>query len=154
MRSASKVNAVSKLHGDVTRAMWGAIWPDRTDQDRPVSSITNGVHVSTWIAADLADLRELPRCGLERTPGRAPLGPHPRGSRSETVGGATVASPVSSRSSASARQRWLEERVGIPRVVAAGPLLAPDALTIGLRADLPATSVRVDFPTLSGWPAS
>jgi starch phosphorylase len=30
-----------------------------------------------------------------------------------------------------ARQRWLEERVGIPRVVAAGPLLAPDALTIG-----------------------
>ena len=30
-----------------------------------------------------------------------------------------------------ARQRWTEERVGTPRIVAAGTLLAPDALTIG-----------------------
>jgi len=30
-----------------------------------------------------------------------------------------------------ARHRWTEEHVGLPRVVAAGPLLDPDALTIG-----------------------
>src|SRR5204862_6269622 len=30
-----------------------------------------------------------------------------------------------------ARRRWVEEHVGIPRVVAAGTLLDPDALTIG-----------------------
>jgi starch phosphorylase len=134
MRSASKVNAVSKLHGDVTRAMWGAIWPDRTDQDRPVSSITNGVHVSTWIAADLADLFA------------NYLGADWSEHQDEpTLWDRILAVPDQKLWSVRqtlrrylftfirerARQRWLEERVGIPRVVAAGPLLAPDALTIG-----------------------
>src|SRR5437773_2401008 len=38
IRSASKVNAVSRLHGQVTRAMWGSIWPELPESDRPVGS--------------------------------------------------------------------------------------------------------------------
>ena len=50
LRSAGKVNAVSQLHGEVTRAMWD-IWPGVPEAQRPVTSVTNGVHVPTWIAA-------------------------------------------------------------------------------------------------------
>ena len=49
MRTASSINAVSVLHGSVTRDMWAPM-------GMPVSSITNGVHVSTWIASPLASL--------------------------------------------------------------------------------------------------
>src|SRR5262245_36768309 len=56
LRSAGSVNAVSKLHGEVTRSMWGSIWPGLADEDRPVGAVTNGVHVSSWLANDLARL--------------------------------------------------------------------------------------------------
>ena len=55
LRSASSVNAVSELHGQVTRSMWSSMWPDRAEDDVPVGHITNGVHVPTWIAAELND---------------------------------------------------------------------------------------------------
>ena len=35
MRSAGAVNAVSQLHGEVTRGMWSAIWPDQPAATRP-----------------------------------------------------------------------------------------------------------------------
>ena len=56
LRSAGAVNAVSELHGQVTRSMWAPMWPGRPEAEIPVGYITNGVHVPTWIAADLADL--------------------------------------------------------------------------------------------------
>ena len=47
LRSSGRVNAVSRLHGEVTRAMWGAIWPGTPEADRPITHITNGVHLPT-----------------------------------------------------------------------------------------------------------
>jgi len=134
MRSSSKVNAVSKLHGDVTRAMWGAIWPDRTDQDRPVSSITNGVHVSTWIAADLADLfANYLGADWSEHQDEPALWDRILAVPDQKLWAVrqSLRRYLFTFIRERARQRWLEERVGIPRVVAAGPLLAPDALTIG-----------------------
>ena len=32
------------------------MWPDVPESDRPVTAVTNGVHVPTWIASDLCDL--------------------------------------------------------------------------------------------------
>ena len=58
MRTAGAVNAVSQLHGEVTREMWGPMWPTLAAADRPVRAITNGVHVPTWIAPPLAALFE------------------------------------------------------------------------------------------------
>ncbi|HMD33918.1 MAG TPA: alpha-glucan family phosphorylase, partial [Vicinamibacterales bacterium] len=56
IRSAGMTNGVSRVHGGVTRAMFAPMWPDVAEADRPVTSVTNGVHVPTWIAGDLADL--------------------------------------------------------------------------------------------------
>ena len=58
MRSAGAINAVSQLHGEVTRDMFAPLWPELPTGDRPVGAITNGVHVPTWVAADLAALFE------------------------------------------------------------------------------------------------
>jgi glycogen phosphorylase len=56
LRTSSKCNAVSKIHGDVTRKMWHSLWPDRTEDDVPISHVTNGVHLPTWLAAEFAEL--------------------------------------------------------------------------------------------------
>ena len=56
LRSAGAVNAVSQLHGEVTRAMWRRSGRTAAEQSGRSTSVTNGVHVPTWIAADLADL--------------------------------------------------------------------------------------------------
>src|ERR1043166_5251078 len=58
MRSSSGNNGVSRVHGEVTRKMWGPLWPGRAESERPVRSITNGIHVATWIAPDMAKLFE------------------------------------------------------------------------------------------------
>jgi starch phosphorylase len=42
-------NAVSKRHGEVARRMWQSLWPDRKEEDVPIDSVTNGIHVPTWI---------------------------------------------------------------------------------------------------------
>jgi len=49
-------NGVSKLHGNVSRAMWRHVWPGFTENDVPITSITNGVHTYSWIAPHLGEL--------------------------------------------------------------------------------------------------
>ncbi|MCX5759383.1 MAG: alpha-glucan family phosphorylase [Candidatus Hydrogenedentes bacterium] len=49
-------NGVSKLHGEVARAMWMRIWDGIPANETPITSITNGVHVPFWISRDLAIL--------------------------------------------------------------------------------------------------
>jgi starch phosphorylase len=49
-------NGVSKLHGDVARDMWKTIWTGLSEEEVPITSITNGVHVPFWISRDLATL--------------------------------------------------------------------------------------------------
>ena len=43
-------NAVSELHGEVSRNMWNFLWPDRKAKDVPIQSVTNGVHMNFWLA--------------------------------------------------------------------------------------------------------
>jgi glycogen phosphorylase len=56
LRAAGATNAVSRLHRQVTSEMWAPIWPGVAEKDRPVKSVTNGVHLGTWIAPAMADL--------------------------------------------------------------------------------------------------
>ncbi len=82
MRSAANINGVSRLHGEVTRAMWGDIWPGVAAEDRPVAYVTNGVHAPTWIAGELAELFTKTSAPAGSAPGRSrPVGRgagHPR----------------------------------------------------------------------------
>jgi len=56
LKLSNYANAVSKLHGEVSRHMWQNLWPDRKVEDVPITSITNGVHTGTWIARRLSNL--------------------------------------------------------------------------------------------------
>jgi len=56
MRLSSCINGVSKLHSAVSRKMWRNIWPKLPEADVPITSVTNGVHLQTWISRDMNDL--------------------------------------------------------------------------------------------------
>ena len=56
VRTARSVNGVSRRHGEVARAMWNSCWPDRPVDDVPITYVTNGVHVPTWMSAPMRDL--------------------------------------------------------------------------------------------------
>lgn len=53
LRTSDYANGVSKLHGVVSRDMWGSIWPDVPAEEIPIGHVTNGVHTRTWISSDL-----------------------------------------------------------------------------------------------------
>ena len=134
LRTAGRVNGVSQLHGQVTREMWGPIWPNVADEQRPVGSITNGVHVPTWLSTELGHLFD------------DHLGADWRDRHDDPQLWAKILDIPdeelwSVRNALRnylfafirerARSRWKEERVSAGRVVAAGTLLDPNALTIG-----------------------
>jgi starch phosphorylase len=50
LRNSRGRNAVSELHGDVSRKMWHFLWEEKDLGDVPITHITNGVHVSNWMA--------------------------------------------------------------------------------------------------------
>ena len=54
LRTAGRSNGVSKKHGEISRQMWCKVWGVEPDE-APIQSITNGVHVPTWIANELVD---------------------------------------------------------------------------------------------------
>ncbi|HEY0672912.1 MAG TPA: alpha-glucan family phosphorylase [Longimicrobiales bacterium] len=56
LRLSGRRNGVSKLHGDVSRRMWSGVWPGIAEDEVPIRSITNGVHLSTWVSPIMADL--------------------------------------------------------------------------------------------------
>jgi starch phosphorylase len=56
LRMAKYANGVSKLHGEVAREMWAALWPARAKEEIPIGHVTNGVHVPTWISAQNVEL--------------------------------------------------------------------------------------------------
>jgi len=56
LKLCAGANGVSKLHGIVSREMWSRVWKDLPIHEIPITSITNGVHIRSWISRDLADL--------------------------------------------------------------------------------------------------
>jgi starch phosphorylase len=56
LRLSGRANGVSRLHGEVSRKMWNGVWPELAEEDVPISHITNGVHIPTWIAAPMEKL--------------------------------------------------------------------------------------------------
>ncbi|PYI69938.1 DUF3417 domain-containing protein [Arthrobacter livingstonensis] len=56
LRLAQRANGVAKLHGVVSREMFSGLWPGFDHDDVPITSVTNGVHVPTWVDPQLAQL--------------------------------------------------------------------------------------------------
>ena len=134
LRTTGTVNGVSELHGQVTREMFGPIWPDLPEDKRPVGHITNGVHLPTWLSSELArvfddfiggDWRE--RHDDPAVWARVLEIPDEDLWAARRALREYLFAFIRER----ARSRWKEERVSAPRVVAAGTLLDPNALTLG-----------------------
>jgi len=53
LRLSRRANAVSSLHGEVSRAMWTGLSPGKLEDSVPIGHITNGVHVPSWLAPQM-----------------------------------------------------------------------------------------------------
>ncbi|MBS1118581.1 MAG: Alpha-glucan phosphorylase [Deltaproteobacteria bacterium] len=56
LRTSRSANGVSRKHGEVARGMWHHLWPGRAGRDVPIGHITNGAHLSTWMAEPMRAL--------------------------------------------------------------------------------------------------
>ncbi len=56
MQTSGFRNAVSRLHRQVSQEMWEYLWPSLPVWEVPIAAITNGVHLTSWINGDLANL--------------------------------------------------------------------------------------------------
>jgi starch phosphorylase len=135
LRTSRKANGVSKKHGEVSREMWKELWPEKSVEDVPIESITNGVHVPTWISNELLEQYEK-HLGpfwasrhddaalwekILHIPDKDLWDTHDKLKRK-------LLSFVRSR----ARMRWAKNGVASPnQMVALGTLLDPEVLTIG-----------------------
>ncbi len=134
LRLAGQSNAVSQLHGEVSRKMWQEVWPSKPVNEVPIVGITNGVHVPTWISSDMHELFD------------KYLGPEWRRRHDDPA----VWQKLLDISDAElwrvhlllkrklmgflrerVRRRWVDGRNDPTQVLTSGTLLDPDALTIG-----------------------
>jgi starch phosphorylase len=58
LKMADHRNAVSRLHGKTARRMWHGLWPEVKEDETPISHITNGIHVPSWMAPEMSRLYE------------------------------------------------------------------------------------------------
>jgi starch phosphorylase len=56
LKTSSYRNAVSRLHRQISQEMWSGMWPQLPVWEVPITSVTNGVHLTSWLNGDLATL--------------------------------------------------------------------------------------------------
>jgi starch phosphorylase len=67
LRLGQRANGVSILHGEVSRGMFADLWPGFDESEIPISSVTNGVHLPTWMSPEIREIceREVGPDGLD-----------------------------------------------------------------------------------------
>jgi starch phosphorylase len=127
-------NAVSELHGEVSRHMWNNLWPDTKVEDVPITHITNGVHTSTWMGRRLHSLFDTYlgknwREEVDNPDMWAQIDNIP----DEELWAARQHMKLSLMLFANerARQQWMKGEVHPIQVIASGTMLEPYSLTIG-----------------------
>jgi len=133
LRLAGRSNAVSRLHGRVTRKMWHVLWPEKREEDVPITHVTNGVHMGTWQAPEMADMchkylgeairkrqddPEFWACMMDV--------PDEEFWKVRQLLKTRLVRLIQER----AQQRWVEATVATQQVLAMGTLLDPYALTV------------------------
>lgn len=56
LRTSRVANGVSRRHGEVAREMWRELWPGKPVETVPITHVTNGVHLPTWLGAPMRTL--------------------------------------------------------------------------------------------------
>jgi len=134
MRLSRYVNGVAEKHGIVTRRNWKNLWPGREEDRVPIGHVTNGVHLTSWMAWRMMDLLDQ-HLGLHWA-GRMQdrefwkqvldLDDHHLCEAHKQLKGFFF-----SFVREQARQRWRDEWKEAVHIVGSGTLLDPNALTIG-----------------------
>lgn len=134
LRLSGQANGVSKLHGQVSREMWVDVWPGRPAEEIPISSITNGIHIPTWVAGEIHYIFD------------KYFGPGWRENRDDPTLWQRIAEvpdqelwethltlkrKLVSFLRERVRRRWVDGRNDPTQVLTSGTLLDPEALTIG-----------------------
>jgi starch phosphorylase len=131
---AEQRNAVSKLHGKASRKMWHMLWPKVKEDDVPITYVTNGIHVPTWVASEMGQLyiKYLGEDWVERQDDPE-LWERIKNIPDEEVWRARqlLKSRLKGAMLGWAQQRWSEAEVQPQQVLAMGALLHPEVLTIG-----------------------
>ena len=132
-RTSGSYNAVSELHGQVTRRMWQVLWPNKPVEEVPILAITNGIHLPTWQAPEIMDLcqkyigpdwlqkqdeKEYWKCLMDIPDEEL-----------WTIR-QTLKVRLINNIQARAQERWTQDGISTQQVVAMGSLLDPYALTI------------------------
>jgi glycogen phosphorylase len=58
LRMSRSANGVSRRHGAVAREMWRGLWPGRAAEAVPITHVTNGVHLPSWVGAPMRGVLE------------------------------------------------------------------------------------------------
>lgn len=134
LRVSSFANGVSRKHGEVTRRMWQHLWPGKNENDVPITSITNGIHVPTWVEPKIELL-------FNGYLGAGWLGNHDDGAVWEGIDKIPDSElwkvhqwlkiKLLNFIRDQARKRWTDNRANPVNVISGGVLLDPMTLTIG-----------------------
>ncbi|HEX6384393.1 MAG TPA: alpha-glucan family phosphorylase, partial [Anaerolineae bacterium] len=134
LRLSGQANGVSQLHAAVSRQMWQEVWPGRPVEEVPITSITNGIHIPTWIAGEMHYIFD------------KYLGPDWRERRDDPTVWQRIAEvpeqelwqvhvdlkrKLLSFLRDRVRRNWIEGRNDPTQALTSGTLLDPEALTIG-----------------------
>ena len=65
LRGSGAVNGVSRLHGAVSRRLFGPLFPRWPEREVPIDHVTNGIHVPTW-DSPASDALWTEQCGRDR----------------------------------------------------------------------------------------
>ena len=134
LRFSDHRNGVSEIHGQVARRMWNFLWPDRKEEDVPITSITNAVHASSWMARRMRMLfeRYLGADWLHH------IDDQEMWNQVENIPDSDLWAirrhlkrKLAIFANERARQQWLSGTVHPIQVIAGGVMLEPYSLTIG-----------------------
>ena len=134
LRLSEYRNGVSEMHGRVSRRMFNSLWPDKREEDVPISHITNGVHTGSWLAHRIGLLFEkhMGDDWLERMDDfdmweKVVDIPDEELWEMRLFHKRRLLTFITER----IRQQWVSGEIHPVQVVAGGVLLDPDCLTIG-----------------------
>ncbi len=140
LKLSERSNGVSKLHGEVSRAMWHFLWPERKVNEVPITHITNGVHSHTWVSRRMGLVFDQ-YLGKEW---RDNLDDAEMWKKVEDIPDEVIwevrrhqKRQLNSYIASAARRVWVTGSKHPVQIIAGGVLLEPDALTIGFARRFP-----------------
>jgi starch phosphorylase len=131
LRLAQRANGVSKLHGAVSRDMFGALWSGFDTVEVPIGSVTNGVHGHTWEAREVTAL-----LGPPQPAGEPYEGPEPSDLTLWELRAALRARLVD-EVRRRVREAWLQRGASVPELSWTDHVFDPSVLTVGFARRVP-----------------